>query len=115
MRPDQRKKLLNTKIHMYKELEVSVHQYGARLLFLPPYSPQLNPIEICFGLLKRWIQKNANLVFPLYPELVLDVGMRKCTMPSDGTKGEYLYCSYKEDGLQDETFDALCEINDDDE
>jgi len=28
-------------------------QTGARLLFLPPYAPQLNPIEICFGRLKR--------------------------------------------------------------
>ena len=41
----------NAKIHMYQELEMVVHQPGARLLFLPPYTPELNPIEICFGLL----------------------------------------------------------------
>ena len=29
----------NAKIHMYRELEDSIHQCGARLLFLPPYSP----------------------------------------------------------------------------
>ena len=47
----------NAKIHMYKELQTVIHQCGARLLFLPPYSPEFNPIEVCFGLLKRWIQK----------------------------------------------------------
>ncbi|KAE8967154.1 hypothetical protein PR001_g28187 [Phytophthora rubi] len=35
----------NAKIHHYKELEEAVHQAGARLLFLPPYAPHLNPIE----------------------------------------------------------------------
>jgi hypothetical protein len=59
--------------------------------------------------------EKRQLVFPLYPELVLDVGMRKCTKPSDGTIGEYSYCGYKENGLQEEIFDALCEINDDDD
>ena len=57
----------NAKIHMFEELQNSIHQTGARLLFLPPYSPELNPIEVCFGQLKRWIRKHANLVFPLYP------------------------------------------------
>ena len=105
----------NAKIHMNRELEESVHQCGARLLFLPPHPPQLNPIEVCFGLLKRWIQKNANLTFPLYPELVLKIGMKKCTQPSNGTTGEYSYCVYNVGGLQDEVFDSLCSIvpNDD--
>ena len=61
----------NARIHMYLELQDAIHQTGARLLFLPPYSPELNPIEIGFGLLKGWIQKNANLVFPLFPAEVL--------------------------------------------
>ncbi|KAE8973920.1 hypothetical protein PR003_g27247 [Phytophthora rubi] len=45
----------NAKIHAYPELETVVHACGARLLFVPPYCPQLNPIEPCFGLLKRWL------------------------------------------------------------
>ena len=69
----------NAKIHLYKELENVIHQCGARLLFLPPYSPELNPIELCFGRLKEWIQKHANLTFPLYPKAVLEVAMRYCT------------------------------------
>jgi transposase len=31
---------------------------GAKLVFLPPYSPDLNPIEEFFGDLKRLIRQN---------------------------------------------------------
>lgn len=64
--------------HMFKELEASVHHCGARLIFLPPCSPQLKLIELCFGQLKSWIQKYANLVFPLYLKKVLKVVMPVC-------------------------------------
>ena len=100
----------NAKIHMYKELEAAIHQTGARLLFLPPYAPQLNPIEVCFGRLKAWIQKNANLIFPRYPELVLDIAMRQCTKAT-GTDGEYRYCGYANEGLDDTVFNSLCNPN----
>ena len=33
------------KIHILKELEDRVHQFGTRFIFLPPFSPKLNPIE----------------------------------------------------------------------
>ena len=105
----------NAKIHMYRELETSIHQTGARLLFLPPYAPQLNPIEVCFDRLKQWIQKEANLVFPLYPELVLNIGMRKCTRTTaHGTVGEYSHCGYEIHGLENDIFDNLCNPNRDD-
>ncbi|KAJ8578499.1 hypothetical protein ON010_g706 [Phytophthora cinnamomi] len=39
----------NARIHMYGELEAAVHACGAVLLYLPPYCPQFNPIEIMFG------------------------------------------------------------------
>lgn len=35
----------NAKIHMYKEFQSMIHSIGALLFFLPPYSPDLNPIE----------------------------------------------------------------------
>ena len=34
---------------------------GIALAFLPPYLPDLNPIELSFAQLKRWIQKNKEL------------------------------------------------------
>ena len=102
----------NAKIHMYRQLETAIHQTGARLLFLPPYAPQLNPIEVCFGRLKRWIQRHANLVFPLYPEEVLKVAMPRCTKAKPNeTLGEYSHCGYEQFGLDDNVFDSLCSRN----
>ena len=106
----------NAKIHMYKELEDAIHSTGARLLFLPPYCPQLNPIEVCFGRLKRWVQKHANLTFPLYPKEVLEVAMRECTRTTDsGATGEYRHCGYEAHGLEDNFFNHLCSSNLNDE
>ena len=99
----------NAKIHLYNELVDSIHQCGARLIFLPPYSLELNPIEVCFGLLKRWIQKHANLVFPLYPELVLDVAMPTCIKqkgPKDALE-LYGHCGYDNGQLRHELFESL--------
>lgn len=32
---------------------------GAKLLFLPPYSPDFNPIELAFAKIKAWLKKTA--------------------------------------------------------
>lgn len=85
----------NAKIHMYKELQALIHATGALLFFLPPYSPDLNPIEVGFSLLKRWIQRHANMAFREDPLAVLKVAMYKCTKQKDEV-GENLYshCGY---------------------
>ena len=69
---------------MMKELEDSVHQCGAMLIFLYPYSSELNPTESFFGQMKRQIQKHTNLLFLLYPDIVLEVAMYGRTQNSLG-------------------------------
>lgn len=93
----------NAKIHMYPELEEVIHMTGAGLIFLPPYSPQLNPIEFAFGRLKAWIQKHANLDFPLYPEQVLRAAMPSCCKDT-GFLGVYSHCGYATGSLRDLAF-----------
>lgn len=65
----------NAKIHMYKELQEMIHETGALLFFLPPYSPDLSPIEVGFSLLKRRIQRHASMAFREDPLAVLRVAM----------------------------------------
>ena len=51
----------NAKIHYNKELRNMCDEAGVLLKYLPPYSPDLNPIETSFAVLKAWIRRNANL------------------------------------------------------
>lgn len=37
------------------------HGAGVQIIFLPPYSPDLNPIEEAFSKFKAWIRRNYDL------------------------------------------------------
>jgi putative transposase len=43
--------------HKADAIRTAIHRVGARLLFLPPYSPDLNPIEQVFSKLKHTLRK----------------------------------------------------------
>jgi putative transposase len=43
--------------HKSKAVRRAIRQAGARLFFLPKYSPDLNPIEQLFAKLKHWLRK----------------------------------------------------------
>ena len=45
--------------HKGKAVRKAIRAVGARLLFLPPYSPDLNPIEQVFAKLKHLLRKAA--------------------------------------------------------
>lgn len=46
----------NASFHKSLELESIIEEAGCTLLFLPPYSPDLNPIEQFWSTLKSWIR-----------------------------------------------------------
>ena len=46
----------NCAIHKGDDLAEIVGRYGARLLYLPPHSPDFNPIEQAFSKLKTWLR-----------------------------------------------------------
>ncbi len=45
--------------HKSKAVRAAIRAVGARLFFLPPYSPDLNPIEQVFAKLKHLLRKAA--------------------------------------------------------
>jgi len=51
----------NCVIHRGRELKEACDTAGVRLEFLPAYSPDYNPIEMVFHVLKEWIRKNIEL------------------------------------------------------
>jgi transposase len=49
----------NLAAHKRAEVAIAIEAAGARLLYLPPYSPDLNPIEMAFAKLKAALRKAA--------------------------------------------------------
>jgi len=49
----------NLSSHKRPAVRAAIRAKGARLLFLPPYSPDLNPIEQVFAKLKHLLRKAA--------------------------------------------------------
>ncbi len=49
----------NLSSHKRPAIRKAIRSVGARLLFLPPYSPDLNPIEQMFAKLKHLLRKAA--------------------------------------------------------
>jgi putative transposase len=59
LRPGDIVILDNLSSHRGKLVRSTIRRSGAKLLFLPKYSPDLNPIEQVFAKLKHWLRQAA--------------------------------------------------------
>jgi transposase len=64
----------NAKIHHDQELLDYLDVFGVKVVFLPFYSPDLNPIETAFSTIKQFLQRHQYFVDisynPMYPLLI---------------------------------------------
>ena len=56
LRPGDVVVLDNLTMHKQPEVQAAIERVGARLRFLPPYSPDFNPIEMAFAKLKAFMR-----------------------------------------------------------
>jgi transposase len=63
----------NVGFHKSERAEQFVKAKGAWLLFLPPYSPDLNPIEMAFSKLKSLLRKRAARSFDAITQALADI------------------------------------------
>jgi transposase len=59
LKPDDIVVMDNLAAHKRADVVLAIEAAGARLLYLPPYSPDLNPIEMAFAKLKAALRKAA--------------------------------------------------------
>jgi hypothetical protein len=63
----------NATIHHDEELVELIEEIGGKVIYLPPYSPDFNPIETAFSSLKAWFKRNRDFIEvcddPEYPIL----------------------------------------------
>lgn len=50
----------NLPVHYAGKVKALIESVGAQVKFLPPYSPDLSPIELCWSKIKE-ILRSANL------------------------------------------------------
>ena len=60
----------NLAAHKQPEVRVAIEQAGALLRFLPPYSPDFNPIELAFAKLKGFLRAARPRTFDRVCELM---------------------------------------------
>ena len=62
LKPGQIVVLDNASYHKRKGIQKAVEEVGCKLLFLPAYSPDFNPIEQLWSQLKRLVKKSMRQV-----------------------------------------------------
>ena len=70
LRPGDVVVLDNLAVHKQPEVRAVIEQAGARLRFLPPYSPDFNPIELAFAKLKAFLRAARPRTFDHVCELM---------------------------------------------
>ena len=82
----------NLSVHKSKRVERLIEEAGARLLFLPPYSPDFNPIEEAFSKLKNFLRKTQART----KEVLLEAtGKALDAITPEDIRGFYSDCGYR--------------------
>jgi transposase len=70
LRPGDVVVLDNLAVHKQPEMRAAIAAAGAQVRFLPPYSPDFNPIEQAFATLKAWLRAARPCTFDHVCELI---------------------------------------------
>jgi transposase len=92
LRPGDVVVLDNLAVHKQPAVQAAIDAVGARLRFLPPYSPDFNPIEMGFAKLKAFLRAARPRSFDQVVELVaiaLDL------FSSDECRNFVQHCGYR--------------------
>jgi transposase len=66
LEPNQVVIMDNASFHKSQKTKELIESVGCKLIFLPPYSPDLNPIEKFWANMKRWIKDRITEFDKLY-------------------------------------------------
>ena len=69
LKPGQVVIMDNASFHKSQKTQELIESVGCRIIFLPPYSPDYNPIEKFWANMKRWIKDRISYFSTLYSSL----------------------------------------------
>lgn len=83
----------NLNIHRNPRVRELIESVGARVVFLPPYMPQLNPIEFCWSKVKTLVRQQKPRDFEALVEAI-DYAL-SCVSERDA-RGWFSHCGFSE-------------------
>ncbi len=95
LRPGQVVVMDNLGAHKTGRVRELIEQRGCELWFLPPYSPDLNPIEEAFSKVKVRLRKAAART---RQALVEAMGEALCSVTPRDVLGWFAHCGYRSEG-----------------
>jgi hypothetical protein len=81
----------NCSIHLGEEIEKLINNAGARLIYLPPYSPDFSPIENCWSKIKNHLR---SMGARSYPDLAKAIESTFAEVSLDDLRGWFTHCCY---------------------
>jgi hypothetical protein len=85
----------NARIHHGDEILELADRYGVRIEYLPPYSPDLNPIEEAFSKIKSFIRWNNDVFLSAEPyEIMYDLYIAMDIVSPADAMGFFIHAGY---------------------
>ena len=81
----------NCTIHLGEDVEAMIKAAGARLLYLPPYSPDFSPIENCWSKIKSRLRAIGARTYPDLEKAVEEAFER---VSLEDLSGWFTHCCY---------------------
>jgi transposase len=81
----------NARIHKSEELEALITAAGARLIYLPTYSPDFSPIENCWSKMKNILRRIGART---YPDLLAALIQAFAEVTTDNLFAWFSHCCY---------------------
>jgi transposase len=91
LKPGQVVVMDNLPAHKSKKVDALIESAGCRVLRLPPYSPDFNPIEMAISKMKSYLRKVAERQFD---SLIQAVGRAMDSVTADDARGFIRHCGY---------------------
>jgi len=87
----------NASFHRSDRIQAFCDSFGVHLVYLPPYSPDLNPIEEWFGELKQWIAKYWQIFeeSPITLEQYLRIAVEQCGSNIESAKAHFRHSHWQ--------------------
>lgn len=91
----------NVSIHKVAGIQELVEETGVHLFYLPVYSPDYNPIEFTFSMIKVWLHSNCERVNQQYEAeggMIYDISWEVVhVVMVEHARGWYKHCGYTVD------------------